>query len=81
MVPGLRRPGGGGPLPIVHPDIVDRLEAEHPNLRAALAWLDGAGRAADLLALAAALGWFWYLGGHYREGLGWLERAFAVNRS
>ena len=80
MVPGLRRPGGAALSPIVHPDIVDRLEVEHPNLRAALVWLDGADRAADLLSLAAALGLFWYLVGHYREGLGWLERALEISR-
>jgi predicted ATPase/DNA-binding CsgD family transcriptional regulator len=65
--------------PIVRPDVFDRLEAEHPNLRIALAWLDETGRSTDLLRLADVLGWFWYLGGHYREGLGWLERALAVN--
>jgi non-specific serine/threonine protein kinase len=56
------------------------LEAEHPNLRAALAWLDGAGprRGDDLLRLAAALGWFWFVAGHDREGLTWLERALAA---
>jgi non-specific serine/threonine protein kinase len=32
------------------------------------------------LKLASALGWFWYLAGHYREGLGWLERALSVNQ-
>ena len=67
--------------PIVRPNAVDRLESEHPNLRAALTWLDRAGRSEDFLSLAAALGWFWYLAGHYREGLGWLERALAVNQS
>jgi predicted ATPase/DNA-binding CsgD family transcriptional regulator len=66
--------------PIVRPNVVDRLEAEHPNLRAALTWLDAAGRREDLLKLASALGWFWYLAGHYREGLGWLERAISVSQ-
>ena len=41
--------------PIVDPDVVDQLEAEHPNFRVALAWLDSVGRAADLLRLADAL--------------------------
>jgi predicted ATPase/DNA-binding NarL/FixJ family response regulator len=68
-----------GMSPIVPPGVFDQLEAEHPNLRAALAWLDGAGRAADTLRLADALGWFWYLAGHYREGLDWLERGLAVS--
>jgi non-specific serine/threonine protein kinase len=64
---------------IVHPEVVDQMEAEHPNLRAALTWLDGAGRTTEFLALAAELGWFWYVGGHFHEGLGWLERALAAN--
>jgi predicted ATPase/DNA-binding CsgD family transcriptional regulator len=66
-------------VPLVQPEVVDHLEAEHPNLRAALAWLDSTGRAAELLRLADVLSLFWYLAGHYREGLGWLERALAVN--
>ena len=62
-------------LPVVLPGAVDHLEAEHPNLRAALAWLDETGRMGEMLSLADQLGWFWYLGAHYREGLAWLERA------
>ena len=65
--------------PIYRPDTLDRLEAEHPNLRAALAWLDETGRLDQLLPLADQLGWFWYLAGHYREGLTWLERALAIS--
>jgi non-specific serine/threonine protein kinase len=34
-----------------------------------------------LLKLASSLGWFWYLAGHYREGLGWLERALSVSQN
>ncbi len=64
--------------PIVRPDTIDRLEAEHPNLRAALGWLDETGRLDQLLPLADQLGRFWDLAGHYREGLSWLERALAV---
>jgi predicted ATPase/DNA-binding NarL/FixJ family response regulator len=65
--------------PVVHPDVLDRLEAEHPNLRAALAWLDATGRLDELLPLAGQLGWFWYLAGSYHEGLAWLERALVGN--
>ena len=53
------------------------LEAEHANLRAALAWLEEAGEVGRLLRLAAALGRFWYSLGHYREGRDWLQRALA----
>ncbi len=53
-----------------------RLDAEHDNLRAALAWtLEHAPELA--LRLAGSLAWFWYFGGHLREGRAWLERALA----
>ena len=58
--------------------LLDRLTAEHDNLRAALAWLDDAGDHAAALRLAGALGHFWFLRGHVGEGLGWLERLLAT---
>ncbi len=60
-----------------NPAVVARLEREHPNLRAALAWFGQTGRSDDLLRLAAGLGFFWYLAGHHREGRSWLKRALA----
>jgi tetratricopeptide (TPR) repeat protein len=65
---------------------LDRLEAEHDNMRAALAWsqtvaerrANGAPAAADLgLRLASALGWFWYMRGYWSEGHAWLAGALA----
>jgi tetratricopeptide (TPR) repeat protein len=55
---------------------LNRLGAEHDNLRAALAWsqADPAGAAAEL-RLAAALGRFWNLRGHISEGRAWLAHA------
>ena len=55
------------------------LEREHGNLRAALAWFEARGEAEDFLRLAAALGYFWSMCGHWSEGNGWLERALAAD--
>ena len=56
---------------------LERLAAEHDNLRASLDWLlehepEAAVRLVDALYL------FWYVRGHYREGLRWYERALSV---
>jgi predicted ATPase/transcriptional regulator with XRE-family HTH domain/Tfp pilus assembly protein PilF len=57
---------------------LDRLEADHDNLRAALAWLIERDPI-NALRLAGALGRFWRIHGHPREGLAWLERALALS--
>ena len=66
---------------------LDRLEAEHDNLRAVLAWsLDaraadpaaGGERAATGLRLAQALAPFWYAHGHATEGRRWLQQAIEM---
>lgn len=57
---------------------LERLEQEHDNLRVVLKWLLAAdGPAADnditlALQVASALRWFWYMRGHFHEGLDWL---------
>jgi len=52
---------------------LERLEREHDNLRAALRWALGGGDLELAARLGGALWWFWYLRGHFREGLDWLE--------
>jgi non-specific serine/threonine protein kinase len=51
------------------------LEAEHANLRAALAWLDAGDESGLFPRFAATLGHFWTGLGYYQEGRNWLERA------
>jgi non-specific serine/threonine protein kinase len=53
------------------------LEAEHANLRVALAWLEDAAESGPFLRLAAALGRFWIGRGYSHESRDWLERALA----
>ncbi|WP_457337649.1 ATP-binding protein [Rhizobacter sp. P5_C2] len=58
---------------------LERLETEHENLRAALAWsCANDGSAADGLRLASSLGWFWSTRGHYSEGRRWLSILIAA---
>ena len=64
---------------------LDRLEAEHDNLRAALTWsLEPQGTAADAtragigLRLVEALVAFWHRHGHAAEGRRWLQRAIEL---
>ena len=51
----------------------DRLETEHPNMRAALGWLRERGDAERGLQLASRLSWFWSSRGYLREARAWFE--------
>ncbi len=57
---------------------LDRLEAEHDNLRTALAWSLERGASEGALRLAGALYYFWELRGYWSEGQKWLEEALAL---
>ncbi len=65
---------------------LERLEREHDNLRAALAWSlepapgEAAGQRMEMaLRLVAALHRFWFSHGHFSEGRTFLERALAAS--
>ena len=57
---------------------LDRLEADHENLRQALRWLIDRSEAAAGMRLAAALRLFWLVRGFRREGRGWLAALLAL---
>jgi predicted ATPase/DNA-binding CsgD family transcriptional regulator len=59
-------------------DWLDRLEAEHDNLRAALDWCLAAPNRAEVGArLASATRFFWITRGHFSTGRTWYERIVA----
>ncbi len=60
---------------------VERLDAEHPNLRAALRWALDVGDADAALELSADLWRYWQLRGRLEEGRDWLTRALDLDGS
>ncbi|HKN50838.1 MAG TPA: tetratricopeptide repeat protein, partial [Actinomycetota bacterium] len=58
---------------------IERLEAEHANLRAALGWSLTRGQPERGLRLAGALGLFWLVRSYLSEGRAWLDQALAAN--
>ncbi len=60
------------------PSTLRRLESEHDNLRAALAFLHERGEGELELRLAASLALFWRVRAHLGEGRMWLEAALAT---
>jgi tetratricopeptide (TPR) repeat protein len=58
---------------------LERLEAEHDNMRAALSWASERKEAEVALRLGGALWWFWSVRGYHSEGRRWLEEALAID--
>jgi non-specific serine/threonine protein kinase len=58
---------------------LDRIEADHANMRAALDWLDASGNAAAYRTLADALWLFWWVRVHYDEAWRRLERSRSLS--
>jgi predicted ATPase/class 3 adenylate cyclase len=59
---------------------LERLDVEHDDLRAAMAWAISVPRRTDeLLRLASALWYFWYERGHLTEGRDWLDKAVSAH--
>lgn len=58
---------------------LDAMDAEHANFRAALEWGTARRDCDAALGLAAALGRFWEVRGHVREGRSWLDLALRQN--
>ncbi len=57
---------------------LDRCDAEHANIRAALRWAVDAGEADRAQRAAGALWRFWQQRGHLAEGRRWLEEVLAM---
>jgi predicted ATPase len=59
-------------------DVLDRVEADHDNIRAALGWTLDTGAPDLALRLAGSLRTFWDVRGHLGEGRRWLDVAIAA---
>ena len=76
---GLAREGYAG---LKGPDQVGwlaRLEADHDNMRAALAWLIAQGDTDRVAELGWSLWLFWWMRGHFSEGRRWLAQVLALD--
>ncbi|MEE8159872.1 MAG: adenylate/guanylate cyclase domain-containing protein, partial [Dehalococcoidia bacterium] len=59
-------------------ELLARLEAEHDNLRVAMAWGLDAGDPSLSQRIAAALAWFWIVRRHVTEASEWFDRVLAA---
>jgi predicted ATPase/class 3 adenylate cyclase/Tfp pilus assembly protein PilF len=58
---------------------LEKLEAEHDNMRAALTWALERKEEEVVLRLGDALWWFWSMRGYQSEGRRWLEEGLAID--
>src|ERR687894_2385677 len=73
-------------IEVAHPELkgpdqlewLERLEAEHDNMRAALSWASERKEVEVALRLGGSLWWFWWMRGYYSEGRRWLQEALAM---
>jgi predicted ATPase/class 3 adenylate cyclase len=68
----------GGVMGSDQPAALDRIEREHDNIRAALAWDEETNDAPAALVLATRMWRFWQMRGHLQEGRERLRRALAI---
>jgi tetratricopeptide (TPR) repeat protein len=68
-----------GPNQLEWLERLERLEAEHDNMRAALSCAFERKEVEVALRLGGALWWFWWMRGYYSEGRRWLEEALAMD--
>jgi predicted ATPase/DNA-binding SARP family transcriptional activator len=68
----------GGPL---QGPLLEQLEREHDNMRAALRWMLDRGQLDLGSRLCIALWWFWFVRGHLSEGRQWLELTIEQNHT
>jgi predicted ATPase/DNA-binding SARP family transcriptional activator len=59
---------------------LELLDAEHDNLRAALGWSIGNGEVDLAFRLVGALGWYWFMRGHWKEARRWLTKALDMRK-
>jgi tetratricopeptide (TPR) repeat protein len=57
---------------------LDRLDVEHDNARAAFDWSRDTGRRDVCLRLAEALSWYWFVRGHWAEGVARLDTVLSA---
>lgn len=58
---------------------LDRLEADHDNMRAALGWMIDSEAGVDALRMTVALSvWFWFIHRHHEEAHQWHEQTLAA---